>query len=96
MRGSVIEINERLLTHPQLLSDSQQSDGGREIQPSTCAACADAEVAVACGPGYLCVMLPKLQEKRAIGEACQQFDHSVLNVRPARAATSTVPPPRAG
>jgi len=54
VRGSVIEINERLLAQPELLSDSPQSDG------------------------YLCVMLPKLQEKRAIGKACIEFDHTVL------------------
>ena len=29
--------------------------------------------------GFLCVMLPKLQEKRAIGQACLDFDHSVLS-----------------
>lgn len=54
VRGNVIEINERLLTHPELVSDSPHSDG------------------------YLCVMLPKLQEKRDIGKACSEFDHTVL------------------
>ena len=54
VRGNVIEINERLLTHPELVSDSPHSDG------------------------YLCIMLPKLQEKRDIGKACSEFDHTVL------------------
>ena len=54
VRGNVIEINERLLAHPELVSDSPHSDG------------------------YLCVMLPKLQEKRDIGKACSEFDHTVL------------------
>ena len=48
VRGNVIEINERLLTHPELVSDSPHSDG------------------------YLCIMLPKLQEKRDIGKAVLQ------------------------
>ena len=54
MRGSVIEINERLISQPELLSDAPQSDG------------------------FLCVMLPKLQEKKDLGQACRDFDHSVL------------------
>ena len=43
-------------------------------------------------------MLPKLQEKRAIGQACSDFDHTVLIVRRAThcAAPPTAPrhPPR--
>ena len=54
IRGSVIEINERLIAQPQLLGEMPLSDG------------------------FVCVMMPKLVEKRAIGQACMEFDHSVL------------------
>ena len=50
IRGSVIEVNRRLIGEPGLLG----------AEPD--------------GAGFLCVMLPKIDEKKAIGEALLAFD----------------------
>ena len=47
VRGSVIEVNPRLVEEPELLGTPE---------------------------GYLAVILPKLQEKKSIGEMCLEFD----------------------
>ena len=47
VRGSVIEINQRLIDRPELLGTPE---------------------------GYIAVLMPRKDEKKSIGEACEEFD----------------------
>jgi len=57
VRGSVIEINRRLIDRPELLGTST-------------------------GAGYIAVLLPKMDEKRSIGQACMEFDQETPLTEP--------------